>query len=57
MKERLTSVITTLQQLEIQSTYDNMNRLLGSIQELIRIRDTMPEKNGEAQSDGGEADA
>jgi len=37
LKERITVVINTLQQLEIKSTYDNMNYLLGSIQELRRI--------------------
>ena len=34
-------VINTLQELDIKSTYDNLNRLLGSIQVLDRIKQTI----------------
>ena len=47
LKERITVVINTLQQLEIKSTYDNMNYLLGSIQELRRISAELQAEDGE----------
>ena len=34
-------VINTLQDLDIKSTFDNMNRLMGAIQTLAKIRDDM----------------
>ena len=41
MVERIQRVIDTLQSLNIRSTYENMNALLGSIQYLIEIRDDL----------------
>ena len=45
MAENVQKVINTLEGLDIKSTYDNMNRLLGSLQVLANVRDelTMPE--------------
>ena len=43
LKQRLTDVAATLQQLDIQSTYKNMNGLLGSVQEILRIREEIPD--------------
>ena len=38
------NVITTLEGLEIKSSYDNMDRLLGCMQLLARIRDELRKK-------------
>ena len=35
------NVISTLEGLEIKSTYENMNRLLGCMQVLERVRDEL----------------
>lgn len=45
MVENLNSVIKALQTLEIQSTYDNMNTLLGCVQILIKVRDEITKQN------------
>ena len=37
-------VINTLQDLDIKSTYDNMNRLLGCQELLAKIRDKLSEE-------------
>ena len=39
-------VINTLQDLDIKSTFDNMNRLMGAMQTLAKLRD---ELNGQDQ--------
>lgn len=39
--EKIQAVIDTLQQLQLPATYDNMSRLLGSLQALGEIRDEM----------------
>ena len=38
---RIHIVINTLQDLDIKSTFDNMNRLMGALHELARIRDEL----------------
>ena len=43
-------VINTLEGLEIKSTFDNMNRLLGSMQVLAAVRDEL--KKQEVKADG-----
>lgn len=43
MANKLLSVINTLQGLDIKSTYDNMNRLLGCIQALDDIAQRLSE--------------
>ena len=56
-------VINTLQDLDIKSTFDNMNRLMGAMQTLAKLRDELnkPEEgpvlelitdDGEEQEDG-----
>ena len=44
---RIQMVINTLQDLDIKSTFDNMNRLMGALQELARIRDELNESGGQ----------
>lgn len=41
-------VINTLQDLDIKSTFDNMNRLMGALQTLAKVRDEL-EQMGNAQ--------
>ena len=41
LSEKIQMVINTLEGLDIKSTFDNMNRLLGSIQALAEIRDAL----------------
>lgn len=52
---QIQNVITTLEGLQITSTYGNMDRLLGCMQLLARIRDELrkkPEvKDGKADSE------
>ena len=50
MVTRIQSVINTLEGLDIRSTYENMDRLLGCLQVLAKIRDDLKEK--EAKADG-----
>lgn len=38
-------VINTLQDLDIKSTFNNMNRLMGAIQTLAKLRDEMDQKD------------
>ena len=56
-------VINTLQDLDIKSTFDNMNRIMGALQTLAKLRDELnkPEEgpvlelitdDGEEQEDG-----
>ena len=52
--EKIQAVINTLESMEIRSTYDNMNRLLGVYQTLAQVRDELA---AEEEKDGGEADA
>ena len=49
--ERIQAVIDTLQMLQMPTTYDNMSRLLGSLQALAEIRDNIKEKTGEVEED------
>jgi len=41
LSEKIQLVINTLEGLDIKSTFDNMNRLLGSLQALAEIRDAL----------------
>lgn len=43
-------VINTLEMLDIKPTYDNMNKLLGSMQVLVVVRDEL--KKQEVKADG-----
>lgn len=52
--EKIQAVINTLESMEIRSTYDNMNRMLGVYQTLAQVRDKLA---AEEEKDGGEADA
>ena len=56
-------VINTLQHLDIKSTFENMNRLMGALQTLAKLRDELTKlkegpvlelitKDGEEQEDG-----
>ena len=38
-------VINTLQDLDIKSTFDNMNHLMGAIQTLAQVRDALDEQS------------
>lgn len=40
-------VINTLQDLDIKSTFNNMNRLMGAIQTLAKLRDELNQKKEE----------
>ena len=52
--DKIQAVINTLESMEIRSTYDNMNRMLGVYQTLAQVRDELA---AEEEKDGGEADA
>lgn len=52
--EKIQAVINTLESMEIRSTYDNMNRMLGVYQTLAQVRDDLA---AEEEKDGGETDA
>ena len=41
LASKIQAVINTLEGLDIKATYDNMNRLLGSLQTLAAIRDEL----------------
>lgn len=43
LAETIQKVINTLQDLDIKSTYDNMNRLLGCQETLANVRDRLSE--------------
>jgi len=50
MKElaiEIQKVMNTLEGLDIRSTYDNLNRLLGSLQVLASVRDALERKDEE----------
>ena len=52
LANRIQMVINTIEQLDIKSTYDNMNRLLGCMQTLADIRDRLQEvKDGNADAE------
>ena len=53
--EKIQMVINTLELLDMKSTYDNTNRMLGIYQTLVAVRDDLTTK--EAEEDAGEADA
>ena len=39
--EKLQRVINTIQDIDIKSTFDNMNKLLGCLQTLAEVRDSL----------------
>ena len=46
---KIQAVINALEGLDIKATYENMNRLLGSMQTLAEVRDSLKEvSNGNA---------
>lgn len=51
--EKIQAVINTLEGLDIKSTYDNMNKILGCMQVLAGIRDELNKEalNGNADSE------
>ncbi len=53
--EKIQAVLNTLERMEIRSTYDNTNYMLGIYNTLTEVRDDLQGK--EAPEDGGEADA
>jgi len=53
--EKIQMVINTLEILEMKTTYNNTNRMLGIYQTLLAVRDDL--KTKEAKEDAGEADA
>ena len=58
MAEKLQIVMNTIQDLDIKSTFDNMNHLLGVLQTLAGIRDELGQMAAEeVKEDDGEADA
>lgn len=48
------AVINTLEKLDIKATYDNMDKLLGCLQLLMKVRDGL---NAPAEVKDGNADA
>lgn len=54
IKKTLNTVIGELQRLDIRSSYENMNSLLGSIQILMQIRDALPENIDQAMLELGQ---
>ena len=57
MVNDLNNIIRSMQTLEIQSTFNNMNVLLACIQKLMEIRDALErnetKKDGESDGVGG----
>ena len=52
--EKIQAVLNTLERMEIRSTYDNTNYMLGIYNTLTEVRDDLQAKEG--AEDGGEAD-
>ena len=55
--ERIQVVMNTIQDLDIKSTFDNMNHLMGVLQELSRLRDDVKKIKVAEVSEDGNADA
>jgi uncharacterized coiled-coil DUF342 family protein len=56
--EKIQIVINTIQDLEIKSTFDNMNRLMGAIQTLAALRDELNRQaHVQEEKTDGHADA
>ena len=51
-KKSITAVITTLENIEIKATYDNLDKLLGCQQVLRTIIGNLAEENGSEENDG-----
>ena len=51
--DKIQAVINTLEELDIKSTYDNMNKILGCMQMLAGIRDDLGKEapNGNADAE------
>lgn len=56
MAKEVQNIIDTLNQVNITG-YDNMNRLMGSMQHLAKLRDRLAEMPEPAETEGAEADA
>ena len=41
LAQKIQMVINTIEDLDIKSTFDNMNKLLGSLQTLASVRDAL----------------
>lgn len=54
MVNDLNNIIRSIQTLDIQSTYNNMNILLACINKLMDIRDKIEEKEKGGEADGME---
>lgn len=48
------AVISTLEGLDIKSTYENMDKLLGCMQTLAKVRDALREVKTDAGTDNAE---
>ena len=47
MDQQIRNVMATLQTLDIKPTYDNMNKLLGCLQVLDNVWNSLAKENGE----------
>ena len=53
---KIQAVLNTLELLNVPSTFDNVNKLLGIYQTLVNVRDSLAGVK-EVQEDAGETDA
>ena len=57
LAEKIQVVMNTIQDLDIKSTFDNMNHLMGVLQTLASIRDELKDVPVLEVSEDGNADA
>ena len=57
LAEKIQVVMNTIQALDIKSTFDNMNHLMGALQTLASIRDELKDVPVLEVSEDGNADA
>lgn len=57
LAEKIQVVMNTIQDLDIKSTFDNMNHLMGVLQALASIRDELKDVPVLEVSEDGNADA
>ena len=57
LAEKIQIVMNTIQDLDIKSTFDNMNHLMGVLQALASIRDELKDVPVLEVSEDGNADA
>lgn len=53
---KIQAVLNTLELLNVPSTFDNVNKLLGIYQTLVQVRDSLA-SGKEVKEDAGEVDA